>query len=404
MKKASVHTTIIVGAGFLGIETALTLARKKQNDLKIILISSQDHFTYYPGMYRVAMGAPVRQGCIPLSDIFEHYPNVVVVVDTITAVDPEHKRVTSSTQSWHYDSLVLGIGSEKRPITIPGLEEVVYSFRSIEEAIKLQVRIDTLFEKHANVTSSEDMLMGLHFVIVGGGPSGTELAGELSQYTHHLAKKYKIDPSYITIDIVEANQRILKQMYTGISEKVSHRLRELNVNIFPNRRVVQGESWSLRLGDMKLGTKTVIWAAGLSPSRFADDIPGVELNDRGKIKVDEFLRPNGMYDIYAGGDIADTTYSGLAQTSIHHGRYIADSIVRRHKFRHIWPYSPKTPAHNIPIGRGWAAFEIGRFRLYGFIPWLVRLVIDFRYYNSILPTKTALSIIHDSFSAKHLRS
>ena len=229
----------------------------------------------------------------------------------------------------------------------------------------------------------------MHIVIIGAGETGTELAGELAVYTRELAKRSNIDPSLITIDLIDSGPRILKRLPRDISAKVQRRLRLLNVNLFLNRRVVKEEIRDIYLRDMVLKTLTVVWAAGVEPNGLYSRIEGLSLDKTRRVLVDRFLQPNGLTDIFVTGDGASTTYSGTAQSAISQGRYVAEVIIRRIYRRELIPYTVKKPAHAIPVGSRWAAVTIGRLRFYGRVGWWLRQFANLRFFLSILPPRKA---------------
>ena len=379
---------VIIGAGFAGISCAMRLARLLPDDT-ITLISNKDYFEYYPALYRVATGSSPLQACVMLSDIFERYPQISVVEDTIIDIDPTGKTVTGREGKYTADYLVITVGSENSFFNIEGVAEFSFNFKSIHQAIRLRNRIEELFKLSVHV-SPEEQLLNLRFVVVGGGPSGVELAGELAQYTKDLAKKYAIDESFITIDLVEAGPRLLGRMDTKISHKATQRLREIGVNIFANRILTKDESWTVFLRDMKLASKTVIWAAGVQNNILFKSVENFEYDGRGLVVVDDYLQATGFENIFIGGDNARTQYSGMAQTAIYDGNYIAETIYAKMKSRALKKYIPHPVSYDIPVGPGWAVLQHAGITLYGRLAWWMRHIIDLRFYLSILPMRKAL--------------
>jgi len=384
------HKKIIVaGAGFVGISCVLRLA-KLLPQAEIVLINNKLYFEYYPALYRVVTGSSPLQACITLSDIFGHFSNVRIVEDTILRIDPAHKTVIGTEATYQGDYVVIGVGSENTYFNIEGVAEFSFSFKSIHLAINLKDRIDELFCKSKNV-SPEEKLLNLRFVIVGGGPSGVELAGELVGYTKKLAKKYDIDRSFVTIDLFEASPRILAAMSPDVSRRAAERLRNLGVNVFTNRILVRNESWTVILKDMQIGARTVIWAAGVKNNKLFEQCLCFEYDGKSRVVVDEFLQAKGYQDFFVGGDNARTEYSGLAQTAIYDGKYIAQTIRNKIQEQALKKYVPHSVSFDIPIGPGWAILVLNKYiKIYGFFAWWMRHGIDLRFYLSILPITKAL--------------
>jgi len=232
----------------------------------------------------------------------------------------------------------------------------------------------------------------MHFVIVGGGASGVELAGELALYTKRLAKLHKIDPSLITIDLIEAAPRLIPALPEDFSERVRNRLHQLGINIFLNRMITKEEIEKVYLKDMEIRTKTVIWTAGVKPHHLYSEITGLKLDKKGRVMVDELLQANEHPNVFVIGDAAATPYTGMAQTAIHDGRFVADVIEKKIYGRHSDPYQPRNPFYAIPIGPGWAATLIGHYRFYGLIGWWLRRLADLRFFLSILSFRKAILV------------
>ncbi|MES2023673.1 MAG: FAD-dependent oxidoreductase [Patescibacteria group bacterium] len=381
---------VIVGGGFGGIRTALDLACKNLKDVKITLISDKPHFEYYPAIYKAVIGRSPLEICIQLSDIFKNKKNVEIIIDKIKNVDSVGKKITGENGAYVYDYLVLALGSETVFFGIPNIANLAFGFKSINEAVKLNRHIHEMFDAHHENIQKEELVANLHMLIVGGGASGVEIAGELAVYLKKLSKKHGLDPSLATIDIIEAAPRILFALPEQISVHVTKQLRSLGINIFVNRALVNEDLEQVYMKDMSLKTKTVIWTAGIKVNSFYKDIPGIVMNKNSRVVVDEFLSAKGLQDIFIIGDAADTPYSGLAQTAIYDGGFVSKNLVRKIKGDTLKIYVPKKVSYVVPVGPGWAAAKIGNFFFYGFFASKLREVIDFMFFLSILPFKKAL--------------
>lgn len=390
---------VIVGAGFGGVRCALDLAKKRIPNANIILINDKPYFEYTPALYRVVTGRSPLGACVRLQDIFQGI-EVEVLEDTIERVDLSAKQLKGAAGStYNFDFLVLVLGSETNYFNTPGLKDLSFSSKSINEALRLKRHLHEMFDQCIGQGSSEQKVCSLHFVIVGGGATGTELTGELAFYAIKLAKKHNIEPSLVTIDLIEAGPRILSALPEKISEKVTHRLRHLGANIFLNRGVVKEDLEQVYLKDMEMKTKTVIWTAGVKPNHLYAETAGFELNQRGRVIVDEHLHAKGFSDVFVLGDAAATPYSGMAQTAIHEGAYIADAIYRQIRGEKIPTYVPQKPSIAMPVGPNWAAVLINSLRFYGQLGWWLRRLADLRFFLTILPLSKAFNIF---FSSKNL--
>jgi len=391
----SAKNITIIGAGFTGIRAGLDLARAKKYGLipdntVIRIVSKNDYFEYYPAMYRVATGSSPLQACVRLDEIFSGY-DVEIITDAIIDIDtPARTALGASGSRYKCDYMIVALGSQPTYYNISELEELSFHFRSIHGAVELRDRIQRIFLDHKD-SSKEEQLIAFHFVIVGAGASGVELAGEIELYARSVAKTHAVDPSFISISLIESNNRVLGTMPEKISHRAEKRLRVLGVNLFLNRRLIKKESWTVFLQDMKIGAQTVIWTAGNIVNTLYKDLECFPLAENGRVDVDEHLMTRcGDDNIFVGGDAANTKYAGLAQTAIYDGKFIARNIIRDITDESLIKYEPKKIGYDIPIGPGWAILHIGKITIYGRIAWWMRQLIDLKFYLSILPLHKAI--------------
>lgn len=384
---------LIVGGGFGGVRVALDLAKRR--DLSVTLLSDKPHFEYQPALYRVATAMAPLGAVVPLSEIFRDKP-VEVIEDRVVEVDPERKTVTgSSGKTYQYDFLVLALGSQVSYHGLSLLKPLTFCLKNVKDALRLYKHLDGLFSSMEKATDAQKVESG-HVVIVGGGATGTELAGGLTADMRRLAKERKLDPSYVTVDLIDPGSRLVKELPEQISAKVQQRLRDLDVNIFLRRRIVGEHVKEIYLKDMHLKTKTVIWAAGVSPNELYSKIEGLSLDEKGRVIVDGFLQAKGNENIFAVGDGASAPYAGTAQTAIHEGRYVAGLISRKASGGKLRPYNPKKSSFAVPVGTGWASALVGNLKISGRMGWWLRRLGDLRFYLSILPPRKALELFSSS--------
>lgn len=387
VKKSNfVPQVIIVGGGFAGTEIARRLA--DAGGVNITLISDKSYFEYYPAFYRVVTGAVPIEVCVPLADLVPK--NVDIIVDRINNIDLKNKEVTGEKgQVYKADYIVLALGSQTTYFNLPGLAEHSFGFKSIGEAVELKKHIRSLFEtKKENRENVENF----QIVIVGGGPSGVEVAGDMVGYLQKLADHYNIHKSFVSITLIERNSRLIPSAKPKASALVQEQLCELGVNIFLNRNVMAEDVEKILMGDMSLKTKTVIWTAGTSINELYAKTEGFKFNERKRVSVNNFLEAEGYSDIYIAGDGAGTKYSGLAQTAIHDGKFIAQDIMKKIKKQDRQSYKVKEIEYIIPVGPNWAVMSIGRFHIYGYLAYLARQTVDFLYFAKILPLKKTIEL------------
>ncbi len=378
----------IIGGGFAGIQAALDLAKNTiTSELEITLVSDRSDFQYYPALHSyLSIKGPLSYVQTPLSDIFKD-KRVTLVIDKVTACDLATKTLTlESGTTLVSDYIVLALGSQSAFFNIEGLDTMAFPFQNVDDATALRTHVEALFEKHCSTEKpTPECVVGLHFVVVGAGPNGVDLAGELADYTKYLCKKHKLVESLVTIDLIEGASGVLPMMPKSVQEKASKRLRSLGVNVLCNRQLMKQGSWTISLADMTLGAKTLIWTAGATGNELVTKIPDIVLQKKNRITLNDHLEVEKYPGCFVLGDIADTKFAGLAQTAIHDGSYVASVIESRLENGSIGAYIPKQVAYNIGVGHGWSITQVGDIVISGKVSSILRKIIDLKYFVSILP-------------------
>ncbi len=394
MKSSKRPKIVVVGSGFAGIEVVKNLITLGA-EVDLTIVTKQPIFQYYPGLYKLVTGALPIEVSVPVRTIFPSN-KIAIVEATYNTVDQARQIISvthagGDTSEIAYDYLVIALGSETNFFNIKGLPDLSYSFKSVAAALKLKAHFCELFAKAKDLTKDQLVSM-LHVLIVGGGPSGVELAGDLRSYLTRVAMEFSVDPSLVTIDLIEANNRVLSALSPKVSMKAEARLRKMGVNIFVNRALEAQEIEEVILKDMSMSSHTVIWTAGTRINSSYMEIPGVTFDERKRIVVTNTLSLPSDNNIFIAGDGAATPYSGLAQTAIDHGQFIARHIHRSIHNKRPTAYIPKRPAFVIPIGVNWALFSYKNFVMTGWIPWILRSMIDFKYFTHIVPLKHVFAV------------
>lgn len=370
---------VIVGGGFGGIKAALELSRHPW--CHVTLISDKDHFLYYPALYKVATGGARKEAVISLYKIFENTA-VKVVTDTISDVDEHRRIVIGQKKQYQYDRLILALGVVTNFFGIPGLKEYSYN-------IKSQHGVDE-FKDHLHALAEIDKHMDRHYVIVGGGPTGVELAAALASYLKFIAHNHQVRKAKIRIELIEAAPRVLPRMTPRASEKVRRRLTQLGVTVRVNRRVEGQDPESLTVSGKKLPTHSVVWTSGVANHPFYARHPHVfQLAPNGKVKVDDHLQ--AAHHIYVIGDNAATQWSGLAQTALHDADYVASDIEREHEGHERPQYHVHVPPVVVPVGENWAVLEWRGLVITGWLAGIIRRAADLIGYHDVLSMGKALS-------------
>ncbi len=382
-------TIVIVGGGFGGVACAMALAKKKLPDVRIRLISSKTHFEYHGALYRVITGRSPLEVCIPLSEVFAPYDCVELIHDTIVEIDCADKTITGQSASvYQYDDVVLALGSQVTYYDIPGLRDYTFTISSIHDALRLKRHLHQQFDTCV-AADRHDAACATHIVVVGGGATGAETAAELSVYTKKLARSHGVDPGLITIDVIQAADRLVPQMPPAMSERILQRIQSLGVHVFLNKRVVKKDIERLYLDDMNVQAKTVIWAAGVQGNVLYKQA-GLTVDVRGRVIVNEYLQAQDH--VYVLGDGAATQYSGMAQTALYDGMFVGAFLAAQMRGKKVPSYDCTAPQYAIPVGPGWAAVLKNNIRYYGYHGWLHRRLLDWHVFRSVLPFFKALRV------------
>ncbi len=373
---------MIVGGGFGGVKTALELSKNKHN--KVTLISDRPDFQYYPALYGTATGKSHLQSWVPLGVIFADKQNVEVIIDSITEVDPKKKQLTAvSGNTYEYEHLVLALGAVTTYFGIEGLDHYAYGIKSEAEIKKLK--------HHLYQELKEKKHSDKHYVIIGGGPTGVELASALGSYIKKLRKHYGLPERQLTINLIEASPRLLPRMHEKTSAKVKRRLEKLGVRVELGKKVESATAEGLVVSGRPLKSHTIIWTSGVANNPFFKaNEQYFDFAPNGKVIVNDYLRTkDGIYII---GDNAATQFSGLAQTALHDALFVSQNFNRRQNNKQLKKYKAVMPPVVVPIGENWSVFEWRKIRLSGWAAGLIRQAADVVGYSDVLPVGRALGV------------
>lgn len=370
------HKIVIVGGGFGGIKTALELCQDRRFD--ITLVSDREDFRVYPALYRVSTGGIRDLASIPLTEIFADKP-VHMITSKVTGLDRQNRTISlDNGGNLPYDGLVLALGVQTNYFHIQGLDKFSYGIKSVSEAEKLR--------NHLHRQLIEQGELDHHYVVIGGGPTGIELAGSLPEYLRRIAKQHGIKVKKVHVELVEAAPRLLPRMPRDVSMMVKRHLRKIGVKVFLNTAVQAQTADTLMANNKPIRSHTVIWTAGIANSPFFTE-QGFQLARNGKVRVDQYLQAEP--GIYVIGDNADTPYSGLAQTALYDGTFIARNCIRLADQQAPKPYHAVEPVYAIPAGPRWAALLWRGVRVYGWLAWVMRGAADLIEYHDYQPWKMA---------------
>jgi NADH:ubiquinone reductase (H+-translocating) len=353
---------VIVGGGFGGVTAALHLAKVGLKNTTITVISDRPWLEYYGVLYRLIGGADVSEACIPLKMIVGNLP-VNIVIDSVKSINATKKNVEGKSKTYAYDTLILAPGSVASYFGIPGMEEQSITLKHASDALDLRTNI----LKNRNAAQ--------RWIVVGGGPTGIEIAGEIDHLSHGT----------IQVDMIEATDRLLPMAEPKASAKVLRRMQKLGVNVLLNTAVAKASKQSVTLKDgTVMKGSMIVWTAGVKANPMIAAIKGLEVDKRGRAVVDEHLRSKTHPDIFVLGDCASTPYAGMAQTAVDDGVFVARVLKAEHTKSPTPSYNPRPPAYAIPAGPYWAAVKYGPLRVYGFLGYMMRRAADVHVYMLIL--------------------
>jgi NADH:ubiquinone reductase (H+-translocating) len=372
MNNTNTKQVLIIGGGFAGIKTALELC--KDDQFSITLLTDNPNFRYNPTLYHTATGGIRGESNIPLASLFQD-KSVNVVEGKAIKLDRSKKAVhTTDGQAHHYDMLVLALGMVTNYFGIKGMPEYSYGIKSLDEAIR--------FKKHLHQQLIDEHQPDLNYIIVGGGPTGIELAGALPEYLHHIMRAHGIKHKAIHIDLVEASPHLVPRLPKRMGTAIERQLRHSGVKLYLGKSVGGETADTLMIDGQPLPSHTVVWTAGMANAPFYKE-NDFKLSERGKVLVDQYLQAEP--DIYVLGDNNNTQYSGMAQTALHDAACVSQNLIRQANGKKPRSYKPKKPIYVMPAGPKWAAVLWGNIQLYGRIGWMLRSVADLIAFHDIEP-------------------
>jgi NADH dehydrogenase len=376
MAYARTPRIVIVGAGFGGLAVARALSHV---DVEVTLVDRQNHHLFQPLLYQVATaGLSPAEIAWPVRHLMRRQANARVLMGEVTAVDTARKLVLLGERPIAYDFLVLATGAthayfghDEWAAHAPGL-------KTLDDATAIRRRILLAFERAEMASSPEECARLLTIAIVGGGPTGVELAGAVAELSRRaLARDFRaIDPSRTRVLLVEAGERLLANFPESLSRYTEAALARLGVEVRLGQAVTECGADGLSIGGERIAAGTLIWAAGVRASPAAEWL-GVEPDRAGRVAVTSGLTAPGHADIYVIGDTAlarntdDSVLPGIAPVAKQQGAYVAGSILLRLKGRAPRPFVYRDRGLLATIGRKAAVIAYRGLRLKGWLAWWI---------------------------------
>jgi NADH dehydrogenase len=384
----SSHRVVIVGGGFAGLNAAKALRRAP---VAVTLIDRRNFHLFQPLLYQVATGAlsPANIAA-PLRSILERQENCLVLLGEVSGFDVERRIVLFDGSQIAYDSLIVAAGARHSYFSHPEWERLAPGLKTVEDATEIRARLLSAFERAERESAIHKRRSLLTFVIVGGGPTGVEMAGAVAEIARHSLQHQfrKIDPSDAQVLLVEAGDRILGSYPPELSRRAEESLQRIGVIVRTKTLVtsIAPEFVKLQMGGAteQLPTQTVIWAAGVEASplgKLLAAATGAPLDRAGRIAVEPDLSLAGHPEIFVLGDMANFSHQtgqplpGMAQVAIQQGRFVARLIIGglRGKPRPTFRY--RDLGSLATIGRSAAVADFGKLRFSGRLAWFLWLIV-----------------------------
>ncbi len=376
---------VVIGAGFGGLNAARALGASRR--VEVTVYDRRNYHLFQPLLYQVAMaGLSPAEIAAPIRSLLAEFKRVECLLGSVTKIDPENRRLFGDFGECSYDYLIVAAGAQHSYFGHDEWEEVAPGLKTLEQAEEIRRRVLLAYELAEREENEELRNCRLTFVIVGGGPTGVELAGALGEIARHtLPTDFKhVNPRKTRVVLIEAGPRILPTFSEKTTEAALKQLLSLGVTVRTNARVTNVTKEGVTFGDEFLPSCTVIWAAGVKPSLLNQNLPG-ELDRQGRIKVNEYLQIPHRPEIYVIGDQAHFTASdgtplpGLAPVAMQQGVHAAENILRSIAGKELKPYVYRDKGQMATVGRSRAVVEIKKVRFSGIFAWFVWLFVHIYY-------------------------
>ncbi|MBL8149766.1 MAG: NAD(P)/FAD-dependent oxidoreductase [Blastocatellia bacterium] len=372
---------LIVGGGFGGLTTAQSL---KNASVDITLVDRTNHHLFQPLLYQVAMaGLSPADIASPIRSILHRQKNTKVVLGEVTQIDFKSKMVSlRDGENLSYDYLVLAVGAKTSYFGHDEWSTYAPGLKSLEDAIEIRRRVLTAFEKAEREENETERRRLLTFVVIGGGPTGVELAGALSELSRFiLSKDFKnLSPTLTKVILLEKSSRVLSSFTEDLSEKAIRQLDSLGVEVRTGASITKIDEKGVVLEDMVISSATVLWGAGVAANPLAKKL-GLEVDWAGRVVVEPDLTIAGYPEVFAIGDMAAFLHQngkplpGIAPVAMQQAQAVARAITDTSSNRTRKPFHYIDKGSMATIGRSAAIFQFGRVHLSGFIAWVMWMVV-----------------------------
>jgi len=371
---------IVVGGGFGGLNAARALAGRP---VRVTLLDRRNHHLFQPLLYQVATAAlNASDIAAPLRSVLRRARNVTVLLAEVQRVELAARRLTLDRGEIDYDALILAAGAGHSYFGHEDWEAFAPSLKTLEDALEIRRRVLLAYEAAEREADGAEQQALLTFVVVGGGPTGVELAGALAEISRQtIARDFRvIDPTRARILLIEGGARVLAAFPESLSERARRSLERIGVEVRTGAIVTRVTADAVWLGSEQIRARTVLWAAGVAASPLAGTL-GVPLDRAGRVPVEADLSIPGHPEVFVIGDMSvsrdpsGAPLPGLAPVAIQQGRRAADNVLRRLSGQPTLAFRYRDRGTMATIGRAAAVAVIGGVQLSGLIAWLAWLFV-----------------------------
>lgn len=381
--RSSFPRIVIIGGGFAGISLAKKL---KNKNAQVVLLDKHNYHTFQPLLYQVATGG-LEAGSIayPIRKVVQEYQDFYFRLANVKEIDTENKKVLADIGDLYYDYLVIATGSKTNYFGNKEIESFSMAMKTIPQSLNIRSLILENFEQALLTNDINERNALMNFVIVGGGPTGVELAGALAEMKKAiLPKDYPdLDIRKMGIHLIQGSDRLLDAMSVQSSQKAEDFLHGLGVSIWKNVRVTNYDGRTVTTSsDLSFDTATVIWAAGVKGAVINGLKKEAVIERADRIKVNEFNQVLGYDNIFAIGDIAAMVseknpqgHPMMAQPAIQQGNLLAENLIRKLKNKEMKPFEYNDKGSMATIGRNKAVVDLPKWHFHGVFAWFVWMFV-----------------------------
>ncbi|MCW7473155.1 NAD(P)/FAD-dependent oxidoreductase [Leptospira levettii] len=376
---------IIIGAGFGGLQVIKSLGNN--SNFEILVIDKKNHHLFQPLLYQVATAVlSPADIAIPTRSITTNFKNVKILYGEVTGINFNSREVSFQNRNEKYDYLVIATGAKTSYFGNSQWQSKTLGLKNLKDALAIRKQILLSFEQAELIGDYEKAKSLMHYVIIGGGPTGVELAGSIAELSHNIIRKdfRSIDSGMTKVTLIEAGPRLLNAFSENSSTFTKEKLESRGVEVLTNSPVLDITDTGVVLKDRAIVSNTIIWAAGVEGSELSKKL-SINKDKANRIIVDEYCRSTEYQNVFVIGDAANFSKGlnrplpGVSPVAMQQGRYVAKIIQSIEKNKTLTPFQYFDKGNMATIGRTDAVAEFGGIRLKGLMGWLGWLFVHLVY-------------------------